>query len=87
MEKILTTSDSLVGSLCREIYNIRQRYKNIINSLDNCRDKNLIQRLNKEINDLNTRRIELIEISNKVQKDCKSNASILFLHELCVRSL
>ena len=87
MQNTLTTSDSLIGSLCREIYFIRQRYKNIINSLENCRDCKLRERLSNEINYLSTRRKEITRISNKFNQISSSDVSNLFLHELCIRQL
>ena len=63
MNTSFTISDTLIGGLCREIAYIRQRYKNITKSLDNCRDQNLRRRLSNEIKGLKLRQHELINIS------------------------
>ncbi len=87
MNQSLTISDTLIGSLCREIEYIRQRYKNVNCSLINCNNNILRNRLKKEIIDLKERRTELIEISNCFKNSCKGNLSTLFLYELCTRPL
>ena len=87
MNKSLLTSDSLIGSLCREIEYIRQRYKNVRISLNTSKDKVLIKRLNKEISCLEARRIELLEISAQFNQNANKSISKMFLHELCLRPL
>ncbi len=87
MNKTLKISDSLTGSLCREIDYIRYRYKYIINSLINCNDLNLKKRLTDEIYKLKIRRSELKDISKKMKKESKASISKLFLYELCHRPI
>ncbi len=87
MNKSLLISDSLIGGLCREIDYIRNRYNSISNSLSNCKDKIVKQSLGKELLTLKNRRIELINISNKVCSTTNSSLSKLFLYELCNRPI
>ncbi len=85
MNKALTTSESLIASLCREIEHIRYRYTMIINSLDSCKDKLLKERLKLEINKLSIRKDEIKKITNTLSN--KEDLSILFLIELTERPL
>ena len=87
MNNSLTISDSLVGSLCREIEYIRQRHKTVSNYLIISRDKSLRERLTNEINQLKSRRQELLSISGSFKSQISSNISSLFLYELCNRPL
>ena len=87
MYKYLTESDSLIGSLCREIEYIRQRYKNVSISHDISKDKLLRERLLDEILKLKQRRMELIEISNEFSNSFQSSFSAMFIYELCKRPL
>ena len=68
MYKYLTESVSLIGSLCREIEYIRQRYKNVSISHSISKDKLLRERLLDEILNLKQRRMELIRPSNEQSK-------------------
>ncbi len=86
MKKTLLLSDSLIGSLCREIDFIRTRYKAINSLLIYCKDKSLRTRLFNELDALITRKNELSSISSLFNKD-KLNLSNQFLLELCKRSL
>ncbi len=87
MNKSLTTSDSLVGSLCREIEHIRLRHKIVSSYLLTSRDIGLRVRLSNEITQLKSRHSELLKISNNFKSQLNSSISILFLHELCHRPL
>ncbi|KGG15201.1 MULTISPECIES: hypothetical protein [unclassified Prochlorococcus] len=87
MNKSLTISDSLIGSLCREIEYIRHRYKTVTISLQNSKDKILRERLLNEIISLKQRRLELIDISEQFRSKFQSSISKLFLYELCNRPL
>ena len=49
MKNTLLVSDSLIGSLCRELEFIKQRTEVINNSLVNCNDRQLKKRLNEEL--------------------------------------
>ena len=87
MKKTVTNSDSLIGSLCREIEQIRSRSKLISYSLNNCKDNELRKRLLEEIFQLSERRKELRKISNTLLKNSKSSISKLLLSELCKRTI
>ncbi len=87
MNKTITISDSLIGSLCREVEQIRLRNKSINYSLISCKDEFLRKRLLQEIINLNKRKQELKEISNKFLQDSKSSISKLLLLELCNRPM
>ena len=87
MYKYLTESDSLIGSLCREIEYIRQRYKNVSISHSNSKDKLLRERLLNEILNLKQRRLELIELSNEFNNTSQASLSAMLFYELCKRPL
>ena len=87
MYKYLTESESLIGSLCREIEYIRQRYKNVSISHSISKDKLLRERLLDEILNLKQRRMELIEISNEFNNTYQSSLSAMLFYELCQRPL
>ena len=87
MKKTITNSDSLIGSLCREIEQIRSRSKLISYSLNNCKDNVLRKRLLEEIEKLSKRKKELNDISNSFLKDSRSSISKLLLSELCKRRI
>ena len=87
MYKYLTESDSLIGSLCREIEYIRQRYKNVTISHSISKDKLLRERLLDEILNLKQRRFELFAISNAFTNIHQSSLSAMLFYELCQRPL
>ena len=88
MKNTLSISDSLIGSLCRELDFIRNRYRSINLSLTYCRDKYLKRRLFKELEVLEARKDELSSISSLFSESKESvDLSSLFLIELCKRSL
>ena len=87
MKNTITISDSLIGSLCREIELIRSRSKHIIYSLNHCKDDILRKRLVFELIKLIERRQELKDISNTFLRDSKSSISKLLFFELCNRPL
>ncbi len=87
MNNSLPMSDSLVGSLCREIEYIRQRHKIIRNYLNITQNKILKERLDNEIDQLKSRHEELLAISRTFKSQISSNISSLFLYELCNRPL
>ena len=87
MNNSLTFSDSLIGSLCREIEYIRHRHKIVSSYLMHSKDKGLRERLSNEIKQLKSRREELLDISSNFNSQIKSGISSLFLYELCNRPL
>ena len=87
MENIIKTSDSLIGSLCREIEFIRLRSKVINENLQNCRNKELTNRLNKEMSKLIERKISILKLSKDLKNDkLIDKLSISFLIEIINRS-
>ncbi len=88
MKNLAQSSETLVGSLCREIDTIRIRSSNISYSLKSCRDNYLLKRLIKEINSLDNRRIEIQKIANSISniKDL-DNLAIEFLKEIANRPI
>ncbi len=87
MEKTLHVSDSLIGSLCREVEYVRNRYKNIKTSLLQCKNLSLKKRLGDEIDSLKQRIYELKQISRKLTKGSEYCLSISFFHALCNRPI
>tara|TARA_Y100001968_G_C19285854_1_gene681621 strand:+ start:791 stop:1069 length:279 start_codon:yes stop_codon:yes gene_type:complete len=87
MENIIKTSDSLIGSLCREIEFIRLRSKVIKENLQNCRNKELTYRLKKEMCKLSQRKISILNLSKDLERNkITDNLSINFLIEIINRS-
>tara|TARA_B100000131_G_C17850201_1_gene505600 strand:+ start:84 stop:347 length:264 start_codon:yes stop_codon:yes gene_type:complete len=83
MEKTYSVSESLVGSLCKEIEFIRKKTRFIRDSLINCNDKSLKIRLLQELETHKNRRNELFSISSLLKSQKSSdNLSSLFLMEL-----
>ena len=87
MNKTISTSDSLITSLCIEIEYIKKRYNNINISLASCRDKLIRQRLLHEIIDLKTRINEIRSISKEFKESSITSISKLFLYEICHRPI
>ena len=88
MSVIPQTSDTFIGSLCREVDSIRSRYQRITESLKIARDETLVMRLEKEADRLNNRREEIIR-STKILKVFTPNdrLSFEFLQEVARRPL
>ena len=83
---IFTHSESLLLSLCKEIEYIKNRSKNINNSLKNCQNKILSTRLKSELNKLNKNRMRILNISENIFKRETNALSLEFLLELIKRS-
>ncbi len=87
-EEVLTTSDSIVTSLCREIEYIRNRYASLITAINNSHDKILKQRLLTEINNLLSRKEEITSIANSFNGlSNREDLARLFFLELCNRPI
>lgn len=56
-------SESLLGSLCREVDQLRGRARQLSASLERCQDRSLLLRLGRERIQLARRRRELLEIA------------------------
>jgi len=85
MKNTLLISDSVVGSLCRELEFIWKRSKAINSSLANCNDKLLKRRLEEELANHKVRKDELFSISSLFTEKRPNNLSSLFLIELFKR--
>jgi len=82
----LALSDSLIGSLCRELEFIKQRYMAVNSSLNLCKNNLLKSRLDNELTSLRARKEEINKIACQfVDKNKSSSLSILFLIEMCRR--
>ena len=83
---LFTYSESIVLSLGKEIEYIKNRSKNINNSLKTCQNKILYQRLILELNKLNKNRLKILHISEILFKRNKHKLSFEFLLEITKRS-
>ena len=83
---LISYSESIVLSLCKEIEYIKIRSKNINYSLKTCHNKKLLKRLSLELNKLNQNRLKIISISESMLKNNSENLSFEFLLELTKRS-
>ncbi len=88
MKDLVTTSDSVIASLCREVDGIRHRCSSLREAMAKCSDQSLICRLKKELNLLINRRQSLFEIAKAMQcKGVEDKLSIAFLVEISSRPL
>ncbi len=86
MNTTFTISDSLIGSLCREIDSIRNRVQGIVNTKHSTLDNRLKSRLEEEMISLRQRQHEImISLENYVDSKNSDNLSIQFLIELSKR--
>ena len=83
--KINYYSESLVISLCKEIEYIKSRTININHSLKRCQNKLLSERLRIELNNLNNKRINIINISETLYTKNCNDLSLEFLNEMSKR--
>ena len=83
---LFTYSESIVLSLCKEIEYIRSRSKNINNSLKNCHNKILSERLTLELEKLKKSRLKILKISESLFKKDSSDLSFQFLLEITKRT-
>ena len=83
---LISYSDSIVLSLCKEIEYIRIRSKNINISLKTCHNKNLIKRLKEELYKLNENRLKILTISESIFRRHNQDLSSEFLLEMTKRS-
>ena len=79
-------SESIVLSLCKEIEYIRNRSKNINNSLKTCHNKILSRRLISELENLNKNRLKILKISENMLNKNSNDLSFEFLLEMTKRS-
>ena len=83
---LISNSESLVLSLCKEIEYIESRSKNINYSLKTCQNKILTSRLISELNKLNHNRIKILNISESMISKDFCALSFEFLLEVSKRS-
>ena len=83
---LLSYSESIVLSLCKEIEYIKIRSKNINTSLKTCHNKNLSERLIIELHKLNIKRLKIINISENLFRKNSEDLSFEFLLEMTKRS-
>ena len=88
MNRTLNSSLSLIASLSRESQSIRQRSQNIIKSIMNCKNKELLFRLKNELSSLEQRRYEIRNIATSIREsNYMDTLSIEFLIEISNRPL
>ena len=83
---LLSYSESIVLTLCKEIEYIKIRSKNINISLKTCHNKNLVKRLRLELDKLNKNRLKILTISESKRRKNSHNLSFEFLLEMTKRS-
>ena len=88
MYKTYSLSDSIVGSLCREIDYLQSRSTSIIRSLNTCQSNTLIKRLKEELSSHKERLESIQKISKSMlNKNNPDELSIEFLIEMSNRRL
>jgi len=87
MAAITKTSDSLIGSLCREVDRMRQRCSQLATLIRTCSNPGLLQRLKAEWLQLELGREELLNMARRwrEQRCCSDALGLEFLIELCER--
>ena len=85
-QNLISYSESIVLSLCKEIEFIKIRSKNINTSLETCQNKSLSKRLQLELEKLNKNRLKILAISESMFKKNSHNLSFEFLLEITKRS-
>jgi hypothetical protein len=88
MHTVTPTSESLIGSLCREMDALRSRGAQVMGDLRHCRQETLRRRLRQELQGLQHRRQELRQ-SLEVLQGCglSDPVGFAFLSELVRRPL
>lgn len=88
MATTVSVSDTVIGSLCREVDGIRQRGTQLAAAIGHCQDSGLLRRLRLELQQLQRRCRELRGVAlfwrNHRQGD---SLAIDFLIEICSRPL
>ncbi|WP_190390622.1 hypothetical protein [Cyanobium sp. FACHB-13342] len=82
-------SDSLVASLCREMDQLRGRVAQVIADLGRCQEERLLQRLQRELQQLVLRRQELQACAKALRCNggLRDSLAVAFLDELTRRPL
>ena len=85
-QNLISYSESIVLTLCKEIEFIKIRSKNINISLKTCHNKSLSKRLKLELDKLNKNRLKILTISEKILNKNSQDLSLEFLLEVTKRS-
>ncbi len=84
-------ADTLVGSLCREIWDLRSRAHQVQAALQRCQHPGLGQRLRQELQSLSRRRSELQRLADQLggsqAHSSDRSVAVALLVELCRRPL
>jgi hypothetical protein len=81
-------SDSLVGSLCREMEALRCRWALVVDDLSRCREESLLRRLRLELAELRRRHGGLRDSLSLLQRaGLRDRLALAFLGELVGRPL
>ena len=86
-QTIVSSSESLVLSLCKEIEYIKSRTKNIKQSLKRCQNKKLSSRLDIELSKLKAKRKSIRIIAEKLLRNKNSDLSTELLLEITYRTI
>ena len=82
------TSESLIGSLCREMAALRQSWQLLNGHLSSCRDSQLRQRLQREVARLQRRRLAIQGLARTMARlPLRDPLGASFLLELAGRPL
>lgn len=88
MSASTATSDSVIGSLCREADAIRHRCSHLITAMERCQNQCLLARLQRELLQLQQRRHVLLDSARTWQRrGAHDPLGLAFLIEMCSRPL
>ena len=86
-QTLVSNSESLVLSLCKEIEYIKSRAKIIKQSLKSCQNKELTNRLDIELSKLKAKRTSIKFIAEKLFRNNNSDLSTALLLEITHRTI
>jgi hypothetical protein len=87
MSATVTYSDSLIGSLCREVDGIRHRCHYLVSAMERCEHSGLYSRLHNELVQLRQRQQAVLRAARYCQlKSSGDSMGIAFLVDLSARS-
>jgi hypothetical protein len=79
-------SDSLIGSLCREVDAIRHRSRHLLIAMERCQNRCLLCRLQRELTQLQQRRLALLAmVRHWPRQNIHDPLALAFLGEMCQR--
>jgi hypothetical protein len=88
MPATVRISDSVVASLCREVDATRQRSRALIHTISRCQNRGLLQRLQRDLAELQARRSELLATARAWQRrGVNDPLGMAFLVEIASRPL